>query len=106
MITHNKRFTMVDRNNDGSIDRQEARHPKARALFKYADKDNNNKISLVEFNSANIERFKFIDINQDGFIDSNECINAARNKRFKAIDSNNDGKISPQEFMSFRTKAG
>jgi Ca2+-binding EF-hand superfamily protein len=106
MATHNQRFTMIDRNNNGSIDKQEARHPKAKTLFKYADKDHNNKISLVEFNSANIKRFEFIDINQDGFISGNEGINAARNKRFKAIDSNNDGKISPQEFMSFHTKAG
>lgn len=104
MTMHNKRFTAVDRNNNGSIDQQEARHPKARMLFKYADKDHNNKISLVEFTNANTERFKFIDTNKDGFIGSNEGIKAARNKRFKAIDSNNDGKISKQEFMAFNTK--
>jgi Ca2+-binding EF-hand superfamily protein len=106
MEQYNQRFTRADRNNDGSIDIQEARHPKARALFKYADTDHNHKISLMEFNGANIERFRFIDANQDGFISGNEGVNAARNKRFKAIDKNNDGNISPQEFMSFNNKAG
>jgi Ca2+-binding EF-hand superfamily protein len=73
-----KRFTMMDRNGDGKLTKDEFRKPE---MFEKLDKNKDGSVTLEEAKEIMVERPSF------NF-----------EERFKMLDTNNDGKLSGEEF--------
>ncbi|MEP7341930.1 MAG: hypothetical protein ABI977_29635 [Acidobacteriota bacterium] len=102
---HHRKLKKMDANRDGQITRDEWKgRPKA---FGKLDKDNDGTISRQEAMNARQDRgkqrLKRIDTNNDGQISRNEW--NGNPDAFSKLDANNDGIITKEEMKAGRHKA-
>ena len=113
--TDNIDFDKLDKNQDGMVDRIEARAgEQANAMFDQVDKDKNGSISRAEHDvwkkeqsyvGAESDRSMFVklDTNKDRQIDKTEASAAADVlPKFSFADDDSNGKLSETEWMRWR----
>lgn len=112
-----KYFSIMDRNRDGQVDRDES--AKANAAMQAAQEASNfarldvNKdgtISREEFKATSPQGprrdvwFEANDIDRNGKVDLNEAI-AKAERYFERLDADNDGTVTPEEMRALRPRS-
>mgnify|MGYP001765219987 CR=1 FL=1 len=111
-----QRFSTLDENADGVIDRNEFL-TQAEGVFAAMDADTDGQLTLEEYKAVRmgpqrglnpareammqqrkVERFAPMDTNRDGRVGRDEFLAAHGGQMFKAMDGDGDGRITPQEF--------
>jgi Ca2+-binding EF-hand superfamily protein len=95
-MTTADRFSYLDVNNNGSIDRNE--WDGSLDTFYQLDRNNDGRITRVELNGGRRSNFAALDANGDGRIALGEWQWSHRS--FDDMDTNHDGVITPDEFRS------
>ena len=95
-MSSNDRFSYLDVNNNGYIDRNE--WDGSLDTFYNLDRNNDNRISRAELNNGRRTTFASLDANGDGRITLGEW--AWSHRSFDDMDANKDGVITPDEFRS------
>jgi len=107
-------FKAADKDNDGSLTREEAKAmPRVAKKFDAIDADKNGAVSLSEIQAAKkqmgkeahkrgAERFKAADKNGDGMLDREEANSMSRvAKNFDAIDADKNGTVTGKEIHDY-----
>jgi Ca2+-binding EF-hand superfamily protein len=95
-MSSNDRFSYLDVNNNGYIDRNE--WDGSLNTFYDLDTNNDNRITRAELNRGRRANFAALDANGDGRITLGEW--SWSHRSFDDMDRNNDGAITPDEFRS------
>lgn len=94
------RFEDLDRDNDGSLERNEWRA--SRQSFDLADGNDDGRVTLREYLStvsdSPTEEFRFMDRNRDGFLTRGEW--SGSRDSFARWDRNRDGRVSRNEYAA------
>jgi Ca2+-binding EF-hand superfamily protein len=94
-MPNNDRFSYLDVNGNGSIDRNE--WDGSLDMFYRLDRNNDGRITRAEFGSeSNPRSFAAMDTNRDGYISLGEWPYSHRS--FDQQDADGDGLITPREF--------
>jgi len=93
-------FSGIDRDGDGTIDLDEAKHA-AGLLFDHLDRRQAGKLSRAALGRrrVSLEEFSWADRDHDGTLDKDEYL-ALVERQFKAADRDNDGTLDRAEFES------
>lgn len=111
METH---FKTADKDNDGSLTREEAKSmPRVAKNFDAIDADKSGTVSLAEIQATmkkmgkeahkrGAERFKAADKNADGMLDREEAQGMPKvTKNFDAIDADKNGTVTEKEIHDY-----
>ena len=107
-------FKAADKDNDGSLTREEAKAmPRVSKKFDAIDADNSGTVSLAEIQAAKkqmgkeahkrgAERFKAADKNGDGMLDKEEAKSMPKvAKNFDGIDADKNGTVTGKEIHDY-----
>jgi len=108
------RFKAADKDNDGSLTREEAKAtPRVAKNFDAIDADKNGTVTLAEIQAAmkkmvkeahdrNVEHFKAADKDNDGSLTREEAKGLPRvTKNFDAIDTDKSGTVTLKEIRAY-----
>jgi EF-hand domain pair len=93
-------FAGIDRDNDGTIDLDEAKRAAA-LVFDHLDRHHTGTLSRAQLGRRRVtaEEFAWADRDHDGTLTKDEYL-ALVERQFRAADPDNDGTVSRREFYS------
>lgn len=85
LLAKNPGFDLLDRNNDGSVTKEEVQsfpaaqqRPGIAGFVDRFDADKDGKVSVAEWNEKRLKLFERADKNQDGSVDKDEFVSGGR----------------------------